>query len=56
MIMRIFVYVFLTGVCLHSISYGIWTWQKRNRFGAVMVFLVAVAVLAFPVFVSLAKR
>ncbi len=56
MIMRIVVYVFLAGVCLHSISYGIWTWQKQNRLGAVMVFLLALAVLAAPVLESLVKR
>jgi hypothetical protein len=54
--MKLLVYAFLAGVCLRSISYGIWTWQKQNRLGAVMVFLVALAVLAVPVFVSLTKR
>jgi hypothetical protein len=56
MIMKIFVYVFLVSVCLRSISYGIWTWKKQNRLGAVMVFLVALVVLAAPVLEALAKR
>jgi hypothetical protein len=56
MIMRILVYVFLVAVCLRSVSYGIWTWKKHNRFGAVMVFLVALLVLATPVLEKLVKR
>jgi drug/metabolite transporter superfamily protein YnfA len=55
MIMRIVVYLFLAGVCLRSISYGIWTWRKQNRLGAVMVFLVALVVLAVPVLEALVK-
>jgi drug/metabolite transporter superfamily protein YnfA len=56
MIMRIIVYVFLAAVCLHSISYGIWTWKRQNRLGAVMVFLVALLVLVAPVLESLVKK
>jgi hypothetical protein len=56
MIMRILVYVFLAGVCLRSVSYGIWTWKKQNRLGAVMVFLLSLVVLATPVLESLVKR
>ena len=55
MIIKILIYVFLVGVCLRSISYGIWTWKKQNRLGAVMVFLLALAVLATPVLEALVK-
>ncbi|HHV98658.1 MAG TPA: hypothetical protein GXX36_03645 [Clostridiaceae bacterium] len=42
--------IFLVCVFIYTVSYGVWTWKKKNILGAVMIFLVAVAALALPVF------
>ncbi len=35
---------------LHSFSYGIWTWKRKNRVGAFMIFLLSALSIAVPVF------
>ncbi|SNS96854.1 hypothetical protein SAMN05446037_103043 [Anaerovirgula multivorans] len=42
--------IILLWVFLHTLSYGIWTWKKNNRLGAVMVFILAATVLVLPVY------
>jgi len=37
--------------CVYTISYGIWAWKKKNRLGAIAVFVLSIAVLALPVYV-----
>ena len=46
----VFYMLFLIWVFLQTIGYGVWTWQKQNKVGAVMVFLLAIAALVFPVY------
>lgn len=53
---RILVYLVLIGISFYTASYGIWTWNQKNRLGAVMVFLVALAVLIFPLYAFYARR
>lgn len=43
--------VFLLGVAIYTASYGIWTWKRRNRLGAVMIFLIAVLVVILPIYI-----
>lgn len=47
---RILIYLVLICISFHTTSYGVWTWSKKNRLGAVMVFLVALAVLILPLY------
>ncbi|HPU45589.1 MAG: hypothetical protein GXX04_02505 [Clostridiaceae bacterium] len=48
--------VFLLCVAVYTVSYGVWTWKKGNRFGAIMVFLVAVLTVALPVYILIFKE
>jgi len=47
---RIIAVVILVWVFVYTVSYGKWTWKKKNRLGAVMVVLLAVFALMFPLF------
>lgn len=40
----------LVCIFIYTVSYGVWTWKKKNILGAVMIFLVALAALAIPVY------
>jgi hypothetical protein len=42
--------VILLWVFLYTVSFGVWTWKAKNKLGAVMVFWVAIAVIALPVY------
>ena len=53
---RILVYLALICISFYTASYGVWTWNEKNRLGAVMVFLVALAVLALPLYVFYVRR
>lgn len=35
---------------VYTVSYGIWNWKKQNKTGSVMIFIVALAVIALPVY------
>ena len=43
-----FIFVFLAWISIRTFSYGKWTWDKKNRLGAVMVFVIALLILVFP--------
>lgn len=47
-IQNLAVVVILIWVCIYTASFGRWTWKKKNKLGAVMVFLIALAVLVLP--------
>ncbi|MGD0153951.1 MAG: hypothetical protein ABSC17_09405 [Thermacetogeniaceae bacterium] len=53
---RILVYLVLIGISFYTASYGFWTWNQKNRLGAAMVLLVALAVLALPLYAFYAQR
>ncbi len=53
---RIAVYLVLIGVCVYTASYGLWTWNRKNRLGAVMIFAVALALLIFPMVAFYLRR
>ncbi len=50
MIVRILITVFLLWIFLRTLSYGKWTWDKKNRLGAVMIFFIALVALVLPVY------
>ncbi len=37
-------------VFLRTVSYGLWTWQQKNRLGAVMLWILALSVLILPAY------
>jgi hypothetical protein len=38
------------GISIHTISFGIWTWKKKNKYGAVFVFMLVLLILILPVY------
>jgi hypothetical protein len=42
--------IFLILVSVYTASYGVWTWKRKNKLGAVMIFLVALSVIGLPVY------
>lgn len=46
----ILVFTLLAGITIYTASFGIWTWKEKNRLGAVMVFAVAAANVALPLY------
>lgn len=47
---RIFIIILLLLIAVYTISFGRWTWKRKNKLGAIMVFLVALATLVLPVY------
>ncbi|NLD49528.1 MAG: hypothetical protein GX660_20445 [Clostridiaceae bacterium] len=42
--------IFILWVFVRTVSYGKWTWERKNRLGAVMIFIVALTVLILPIY------
>ncbi len=40
----------LACISFYTVSFGVWTWRKKNRLGAIMIFAVALANLALPIY------
>ncbi|HHV59551.1 MAG TPA: hypothetical protein GXX49_04535 [Clostridiaceae bacterium] len=40
----------LIWIFIYSSSYGVWTWNKKNRIGGAAVLLVSLAALVFPLY------
>lgn len=47
---RIVIFIILVWVFVRTISFGKWTWDKKNRLGAVAVYLIALASLIIPIY------
>lgn len=52
-ILNLLIIVFLFCVSVYTISYGIWTWRRKNRSGAFVLFLIAISVVVLPGYVLL---
>ena len=50
MIKNIVMFIVLACIALYTISYGVWTWKKKNKVGAVMIFVVALTVIVLPIY------
>jgi len=50
LILRALTFIILTWVFIYTLSYARWVWKKKNRLGAIMVFLVAIIALVLPVY------
>ncbi len=37
-------------IVIYTVSYGVYEWKKKNKFGAIMVFLVSLACLTLPAY------
>ncbi|TYQ18290.1 UNVERIFIED_CONTAM: hypothetical protein Cloal_0719 [Acetivibrio alkalicellulosi] len=47
---RIVVFILLLWVFLKTIGYAKWTWDKKNKLGGIMIFVVALAALILPIY------
>lgn len=41
--------VFLLWVFIKTLSYGKWTWNKKNKMGAIAIVIIAIAELFLPI-------
>jgi len=48
--------VFLLCVAVYTASYGVWTWKRRNRLGALMIFLTALLTVILPVYILIFRE
>lgn len=48
---RIILIIILIWVFIRTISFGKWTWDKKNRLGGIAVYLIALASLIVPIYV-----
>ncbi|NLW01645.1 MAG: hypothetical protein GX027_00070 [Clostridiaceae bacterium] len=53
---HIVIIALLVWVAFYTISYGVWTWRKDNRLGAIMIFLVAVLTVVLPVYILIFRE
>jgi len=44
------IFVILLWSFTYTVSYAVWTWKDRNRLGAIMIILLAVSIIALPVY------
>jgi len=47
---KIIIYITLIWSFLYAVSYANWTWKKKNKLGAVMIYIVAIASVALPIY------
>lgn len=47
---RIVIFAILIWTSVYTVSFGIWTWKKENKLGAVMVFVLALTTIALPIY------
>lgn len=51
----IFILVILLWTFIHTVSYGLWTWKKNNKSGAVVLFALSLIVLGFPLYLVFSR-
>ena len=44
------VFALLIWVFIKTVSYGKWTWDKKNRLGAIVIVVIALASLILPIY------
>ena len=50
---KIILIIILIWVFIRTMSYGKWTWDKKNRLGAIAIYIVAFASLIIPICIML---
>ncbi len=48
MIFKIVVMLIVIWISIYTISFGVWTWNRKNRFGAFVVMLIALISTVLP--------
>lgn len=49
--LNIMIFAILIIVFIYTVSYGYWTWKNDNKPGGFMVFILALTVIIFPIYV-----
>ncbi|PNT93100.1 hypothetical protein CDQ83_06080 [Clostridium thermosuccinogenes] len=44
------IFIILAWCFVYTLSYGIWTWKDKNRFGSLMIILLAAAIIILPIY------
>lgn len=47
---KLLIFLFLIWVFIRTGSYAGWTWKQKNRIGSVVLYILAVSVIAIPVY------
>lgn len=55
MIINIIIILAILWICIYSISFGVWTWRNENKFGGMMVMLLALISLVLPGYILIFK-
>ena len=50
---KIILIIILIWVFIRTMSYGKWTWDKKNKLGAIAIYVVAFAALIIPICIML---
>ncbi len=48
MVLNIVMLLIAVWISIYTFSFGVWTWKKKNRFGAFVVMLLALATTVMP--------
>ncbi len=48
MIFKIVVTIFVLWVSIYTFSFGVWTWNKKNKFGGLVVMFIALITTILP--------
>lgn len=51
MIFNIAIMLFVVWICIYSFSFGVWTWQNKNKFGAFMVMFFSLIAVLLPCYI-----
>lgn len=46
----IVIFIFLLWVFIKTLSYGKWTWDRKNRMGAIAIVIIAIVELVLPIY------
>lgn len=49
-------FIILSWIFIYTVSYGLWTWKNKNKFGACMIFLLASISTLLPIYTIFFKE
>lgn len=55
MVVNIIILLVILWISIYSISFGVWTWKNKNKFGGMMIMLISLISLALPGYILLLK-
>jgi ABC-type dipeptide/oligopeptide/nickel transport system permease component len=55
MVINIIILLAIIWISIYSISFGVWTWKNKNKFGGMMIMLISLISLALPAYILILK-